>query len=210
MKILAVDDDPVVLKIVTTGLKALGHKVVACEHGAQAWDAYRQNAFSVVITDWDMPYMDGIELTDRVRKVHRDAYTYIIMLTGMSKREHYLKGLKAGADAFLVKPLDGALLEAQVAIASRILGREAHTNLLALQACQGRRRVGEHGGVHAPALQEPTVARVLPGVLRDACAAGAARPRHLDGGNEGALAQRLRNKQSHTNRCCTGRRRAIA
>jgi phosphoserine phosphatase RsbU/P len=130
MKILAVDDDPVVLKVVTTGLKALGHKVVACEHGAQAWDAYKQNEFAVVITDWDMPYIDGIELTDLVRKVHREAYTYVIMLTGMSKREHYLKGLKAGADAFLVKPLDGALLEAQVAIASRILGREAHTKQL--------------------------------------------------------------------------------
>ena len=127
MKILAVDDDPIVLKVVTVGMKALGHKVVACEHGAQAWEAFRSSDFSVVITDWDMPYLDGIELTELVRKARRQTYTYVIMLTGMSKREHYLKGLAAGADAFLVKPLDGALLEAQVAIASRILNREAHT-----------------------------------------------------------------------------------
>jgi sigma-B regulation protein RsbU (phosphoserine phosphatase) len=130
MKILAVDDDPVVLEVVTAGLKALGHRVVACENGAQAWDAFKHSEFSIVVTDWDMPYLDGIELTDLVRRARRERYTYVIMLTGMSKREHYLQGLRAGADAFLVKPLDGPLLEAQVAIAARILGLEAHTKQL--------------------------------------------------------------------------------
>jgi sigma-B regulation protein RsbU (phosphoserine phosphatase) len=130
MRVLAVDDDPVVLKIVTVGLKALGHKVVACENGAQAWDAFKQSEFHVVVTDWDMPYLDGLELTEAVRKARRESYTYVIMLTGMSKREHYLQGLKAGADAFLVKPLDGALLEAQMVIAERILGLQEHTKQL--------------------------------------------------------------------------------
>jgi sigma-B regulation protein RsbU (phosphoserine phosphatase) len=130
MNILAVDDDPIVLKVVTDGLRALGHTVISCEDGAQAWATYKQREFGVVITDWDMPNIDGIELTELVRKVRRETYTYVIMLTGMSKREHYFRGLKAGADAFLVKPLDGVLLEAQVAIASRILGREAHTKQL--------------------------------------------------------------------------------
>jgi sigma-B regulation protein RsbU (phosphoserine phosphatase) len=127
MKILAVDDDPVVLKVVSEGLKALGHTVVTCVHGAEAWEAFRQSEFSVVVTDWDMPYLDGLELTDLIRKARRETYTYVIMLTGMSKREDYLRGLSAGADAFLVKPLDGVLLEAQVAIAERIVGREKHT-----------------------------------------------------------------------------------
>src|SRR6185503_2683370 len=116
--------------IVKAGLKGLGHNVVACENGAQAWDAFKHTEFSIVVTDWDMPYLDGLELTNLVRMARRDRYTYVIMLTGMSKREHYLQGLAAGADAFLVKPLDGALLEAQIAIASRILGREAHTKQL--------------------------------------------------------------------------------
>ena len=130
MKILAVDDDPIVLGIVKAGLTGLGHKVVACENGADGWDAFKQSEFSIVVTDWDMPYLDGLQLTDLVRMARRDRYTYVIMLTGMSKREHYLQGLAAGADAFLVKPLDGALLEAQVAIGERIVGLEAHTKQL--------------------------------------------------------------------------------
>jgi DNA-binding response OmpR family regulator len=130
MRILAVDDDPVVLNVVTTGLTALGHRVVPCEHGAHAWEAFKHSEFDVIITDWDMPYLDGLALTEAVRKARRENYTYVIMLTGMSKREHYLQGLNAGADAFLVKPLDGALLEAQITIATRILGLEAHTKQL--------------------------------------------------------------------------------
>src|SRR5258708_1758686 len=126
MKILVVDDDSLVRLIVRGGLKALGHEVVACESGAQAWSILRESQFHLLVTDWSMPEMDGIELTQMVRKVPRESYTYVIMLTGHESREDYLKAVRAGVDAFLVKPLDGALLEAQVSIAERIVGLQNH------------------------------------------------------------------------------------
>ena len=146
MRILVADDDPVLRTVVTAGMKALGHKVVACESGGQAWTALKESAFQVVITDWTMPEMNGIELTQAIRKMPRESYTYVIMLTGHGSREHYLTGVRAGVDAFLVKPLDGALLEAQLSIAARIVGREEHTMRLEsiMTVCSYCKRVHTH------------------------------------------------------------------
>ena len=71
MRILVVDDDSLICLIVRGGLKALGHEVVACESGAQAWSILRESQFQLLVTDWSMPEMDGIELTQMVRKVPR-------------------------------------------------------------------------------------------------------------------------------------------
>lgn len=130
MKVLIVDDDPLIRMIVGAGLKALKHDVVACESGAQAWSILQHSAFPVMITDWSMPEMDGIQLTQALRKMPRESYTYVIMLTGHGTREDYLTGVRAGVDAFLVKPLDGAMLEAQLRIATRIVGLQNHAKQL--------------------------------------------------------------------------------
>src|SRR5215212_5117881 len=114
MKVLVVDDDPVIRAVVAAGLKALRHDVTACESGTKAWELLRQGHFPVLITDWAMPDMNGIQLTQALRSAPRESYTYVIMLTGHTKREDYLTGVRAGVDAFLVKPLDGAMLEAQL------------------------------------------------------------------------------------------------
>ncbi|MEK7402995.1 MAG: response regulator [Gemmatimonadota bacterium] len=130
MKILVADDDPILRAIVTAGLKAGGHEIHAVGTGAQAWDALKEYPFPIVVTDWSMPELDGLQLTQLIRRTPRATYTYIIMLTGRTKREDYLTGVGAGVDAFLVKPLDGAMLEAQVNIATRILGLQAHAKRL--------------------------------------------------------------------------------
>ena len=130
MKILVADDDPMLRTFVTAGLKAGGHEVVAAGNGSQAWDLLKKNPYPIVITDWSMPEMDGLQLTQLIRRTPRETYTYVIMLTGKTKREDYLLGVKAGVDAFLIKPLDGAVLEAQVSIATRILGLQAHAKRL--------------------------------------------------------------------------------
>jgi len=147
MKILVVDDDPVLRVVVTAGLKALHHDVVACQSGAKAWAQLQQSAFPVMITDWSMPEMDGIQLTQALRKMPRESYTYVIMLTGHSSREDYLTGVKAGVDAFLVKPLDGALLEAQLSIAARVVGQQDHTKRLEsiMTVCSYCKRVRSEG-----------------------------------------------------------------
>ena len=130
MKIIVADDDPLIRMIVSAGMKALGHQVLTFEDGAQAWASFQQSPCQVLITDWSMPEMDGISLTSAVRRLPLDTYTYVIMLTGKSTREDYLNGIKSGVDAFLIKPLDGALLEAQVTIAARIVGLQEHAHRL--------------------------------------------------------------------------------
>jgi DNA-binding response OmpR family regulator len=147
MKILVADDDPLIRMVVTGGLKALGHEVIACESGLQAWEALKKTRCPVLITDWLMPGLDGLQLTQLVRRAPRDSYTYVIMLTGRSKREDYLAGVHAGVDAFLVKPLDGAMLEAQITIATRILGLEAHTKRLEaiMTVCSYCKKVKDDG-----------------------------------------------------------------
>jgi len=130
MKILVADDDPVLRTIVTAGLKAGGHEITSVGTGQQAWDAFKKFAFPIVITDWSMPEIDGLQLTQLIRRMPRETYTYIVMLTGKTKRDDYLTGVKAGVDAFLAKPLDGAILEAQVNIGIRILGLQAHAKRL--------------------------------------------------------------------------------
>jgi sigma-B regulation protein RsbU (phosphoserine phosphatase) len=130
MRVLVVDDDPVIRAVVGAGLKALKHEVTSVESGTRAWEVLLQEHFPVVILDWQMPGMDGIQLTKTLRAAPRASYTYVIMLTGHSKREDFLTGVRAGVDAFLTKPLDGALLEAQLTIASRIVGLQDHTKRL--------------------------------------------------------------------------------
>src|SRR3954470_20241021 len=111
MKILIADDDPILRMIVSGGLRVLGHDLVVCETGAKAWEAFQKSPFQVLVTDWSMPELDGIELTQAVRKVPRASYTSVIMLTGHGTRKEYLTAIRAGVDSLLVKPLDGALLE---------------------------------------------------------------------------------------------------
>ena len=130
MKVLVVDDDPVIRAVVGAGLKALRHDVVSCESGAKAWELLRAGSFPVLITDWSMPEMNGIQLTQALRATPRESYTYVIMITGHNTREDYLTGVRAGVDAFLIKPLDGALLEAQLTIAARIVGLQDHAKRL--------------------------------------------------------------------------------
>lgn len=147
MRILVADDDPTLRMIVNGGLRAGGHEVVTVETGAEAWEKLKTEYFPIVITDWMMPGLDGLQLTALIRKTPREAYTYVVMLTGKSKREDYLKAIQAGVDAFLPKPLDGIFLEAQVNIASRILGLQAHTRQLEsmMTVCAHCKRVKDKG-----------------------------------------------------------------
>jgi phosphoserine phosphatase RsbU/P len=147
MRILVADDDQTLRLIVKGGLRAGGHEVVAVENGAEAWEKLKQEHFPVLVTDWMMPGIDGLQLTALLRKTPRDDYTYVIMLTGKSKRDDYLRAIQAGVDAFLPKPLDGTMLEAQVNIASRILGLRAHTRQLEsiMTMCSYCKRVRDKG-----------------------------------------------------------------
>ncbi|HEX7937540.1 MAG TPA: response regulator [Gemmatimonadaceae bacterium] len=85
MKILVADDDPVLLTIVAAGLKASGHEIKSVSTGGQAWNILKTQSYPIVITDWSMPEIDGLQLTQLIRRTPRESYTYVIMLTGKTR-----------------------------------------------------------------------------------------------------------------------------
>src|ERR1700754_3595823 len=95
MRVLVVDDDPVIRAVVAAGLKALKHDVVQCDGGVKAWELLQKEHFPVMITDWAMPDLNGILLTQQLRATPRESYTYVIMLTRHTHPEEDLNGVPA-------------------------------------------------------------------------------------------------------------------
>jgi sigma-B regulation protein RsbU (phosphoserine phosphatase) len=122
MTILVAEDDKVSRLVLVTKLKKLGHEVIATDNGRSAWEAFTEAQPQMIITDWMMPEMDGLELCRLVRATERDAYVYIMLLTALIGKKNYLEGMAAGADDFLNKPVDMDELVARLRVAERILG----------------------------------------------------------------------------------------
>ena len=123
MKILIADDMQVFRLVLSMALKKLGHDVLATSDGEEAWQAFRQGDFPVLITDWQMPNMDGLELCRRIRALSRPLYTYIIVLSSMDSQPNYMEAIEAGTDDFLNKPLEQNLLAARLCVAERVGGQ---------------------------------------------------------------------------------------
>jgi two-component system chemotaxis response regulator CheY len=124
MRILIVDDDALQRRLLRAQLNKGGHEIWEVTDGAAAWELWQEQPIQLVITDWMMPRMDGVELTRRIRAASTSAYTYIIMLTGRSDRNDIVDGLESGADDYLVKPFDPRELLSRVAIGMRIINLE--------------------------------------------------------------------------------------
>lgn len=121
MNILIADDDPVFLPLLAQELNLLGHTVAAASDGAEAWKLYQSFRPNIVLTDWAMPGIDGLELARMIRSENRVEYTYVIFLTVLYGRGSYLEAMRAGADDYLNKPFDRDQLHARLSVAERIL-----------------------------------------------------------------------------------------
>jgi sigma-B regulation protein RsbU (phosphoserine phosphatase) len=130
MKILIAEDDTVTRLLLTTMLKGQGHQVVAARNGREAWQAFQADAFSLLISDWMMPELDGLELCRMVRAEGRPAYTYVILLTMLEGKGSFLEGMRAGADDFITKPIDEDQLAARLRVAERIVNLQREVNQL--------------------------------------------------------------------------------
>ena len=119
MLILVADDEPTSLLIAESSLRNLGHLCISASDGTQAWEAFQTRRPDVVITDWVMPGLTGLELCRRIR-AHPARYTYVIMVTGLSSRDQMFEGMSAGADDYLVKPLNTDDLELRLIAAARV------------------------------------------------------------------------------------------
>jgi diguanylate cyclase (GGDEF)-like protein len=120
VKILVADDDATSRLIGQTALSSLGHDCQTVSDGAEAWEAFRLHRPDVVISDWRMPGLTGLELCSKIRAHALGSYTYFIMVTSQGGHADVLEGMSAGADDYLVKPLDPDDLEARLIGAARV------------------------------------------------------------------------------------------
>ncbi len=131
--ILVAEDDPVSRLILQSWLQKWTFRVVACEDGQKAWTVLqRQDSPQIVILDWMMPGLDGIELCRRIRGQENGSYKYVLLLTARGSKEDIVAGLEAGADDYLTKPFDWSELRARVRAGVRIL--QLQSELLKTQA----------------------------------------------------------------------------
>ncbi|MEA2652775.1 MAG: hypothetical protein QOI37_2 [Chloroflexota bacterium] len=120
VKVLIADDSAVPRMILEKTLASLGHETVSAGDGLEAWERFLTFEPDVVLSDWLMPGIDGIELCRRIRTHDADNYAYFVLLTAMTEVEHAVTAMTAGADDFMVKPLERVALEATLIAARRV------------------------------------------------------------------------------------------
>ncbi|HZZ28235.1 MAG TPA: response regulator [Pirellulales bacterium] len=125
MRVLVVDDDAVTSEIILEDLRQFGYDAVGAADGQEAFDLIRTGQFHLVISDWQMPKMSGLELCREIRKRQWSGYVYIILLTSRSGVENVVCGLDAGADDFLSKPFHPQELRMRLRTGERILSLES-------------------------------------------------------------------------------------
>ncbi len=121
MQVLVVDDDPVMVLMLRDALELNGYEVLTAEDGGEALEILKKTECRLVITDWDMPGMDGVELCSAIRRLDWGIYIYRLLLTGKGGSSHVVEGLTAGADDFLSKPCNLPELMVRLRAGERVL-----------------------------------------------------------------------------------------
>ena len=122
MKIIVAEDDPVSRARAKSLLEALGHEPVVCEDGLEAWKTFDREPVRLVISDWMMPGLNGLELCKNVRERPKTEYTYFILVTAEhTSEEDYNNAIRADVDDFILKPLDRGAIWRRLRVAERIL-----------------------------------------------------------------------------------------
>jgi diguanylate cyclase (GGDEF)-like protein len=126
MRAVIADDDPVTMAILSGALRRWGIEVIAAPDGTRAWEALAAvPAPELAIIDWMMPGLDGIEICRRIRQDDRLAGMYVLLLTGRGSRTDLVVGLDAGADDYMIKPIDTEELRARVQVGRRVATLQA-------------------------------------------------------------------------------------
>ena len=120
-RVLVVDDSRAQRTVVAVSLKRQGFEVVEAASGEEALEILRASPVDLVLSDWMMPGMDGLELCRQVRTLPREGYVYFILLTSKSEKGAVAQGLDVGADDFLTKPVSPEELRARIYAGDRIL-----------------------------------------------------------------------------------------
>ena len=173
MKVLMAEDDPVAARILQRALESFGHEVIAACDGRQAWEAFDREPVRLIVSDWLMPSMDGLDLCQKVRGRPKTPYTYFILLTANhAKRENLAVAMDAGIDDFLQKPLDREEIWMRLRVAERILAftrqiRQLGELLPICAYCKKIRDDGTYWKQFESYIQEHTGANFSHGVCPD-------------------------------------------
>ncbi|MBV7395290.1 PP2C family protein-serine/threonine phosphatase [Mameliella sediminis] len=123
-RVLVVDDSRAQLKMVETMVRRWGYEVMTAGSGIEALDICRQHPPDLILSDWMMPGMTGLEFCREFRGLQQEGYGYFILLTSKSEKGDIAKGLDAGADDFLTKPVNAHELRARITAGERIVFME--------------------------------------------------------------------------------------
>ncbi|QDU62776.1 Phytochrome-like protein cph2 [Planctomycetes bacterium Pan216] len=130
MKALIADDDALFRVLIGVVLKQRGHEVFETDNGDDALELIEREKCGIVLTDWMMPGLDGLELCRRIRSSEEFRHIYIIMITANEGAESFLHGMDAGADDFISKPINHPELVARIRVAERLV--DLHEDMRAL------------------------------------------------------------------------------
>jgi len=122
MNILYIDDKAEIRTLLGRYLKSWGYDAVGAPDGDTGWRLIQEHRPDIVITDWMMPYPDGLTLCQRIREADLRGYTYIIILT--ARKDDVVSGMEAGADDFISKPFKKDELKVRIKAAERIISLE--------------------------------------------------------------------------------------
>ena len=126
MDVLVIDDDAISRMAVEHSLRNAGYEVHSVDNGQDALSRLENEYFQLVVCDWSMPGMDGLELCRVIRSGRLRRYVYIVMLTSHNQSEDTLEGLSAGADDYVTKPFNPAELVLRVNTGRRIIASESN------------------------------------------------------------------------------------
>ncbi len=124
MKILLVDDDKVTLSLLDNKFRQWGYNVQTTLNGQEAWEFIQKEEVNIVVSDWLMPKMDGLELCRRIRDLKTTHYIYLIIISSQDTRRDIVEALSVGIDDFIVKPINIEELKVRIEIGARIVGLE--------------------------------------------------------------------------------------
>lgn len=125
MRVVLADDDPVMQRFLRGALERRGHDVALTSDGEAAWTAIESDPPPLAVLDWNMPVVDGLEVCRRARAGDATRNTFLLVVTGRDTPEDVQTALEAGADDYMMKPLDPAQLMARLAIAERRIALDA-------------------------------------------------------------------------------------
>jgi putative two-component system response regulator len=130
MQVLVVDDNALATQLLEQTLRRSSYEVVVADNGRAALEFLEKGTCQLVVTDWEMPHMDGLELCRRIRGSGAMNYIYVIVVTGRADASDAIEALTAGADDYLVKPFQPTELVLRLRVGERLLALETRDLLV--------------------------------------------------------------------------------